>query len=106
MADPVSWFLIERGWRVLAADGSEVGQVDEVAGDSNEDIFNGLAVLTSALAKPRYVPAEQVAEITDGAVRVSLSPEQVEQLGEYVEPPPSTQLEPEKKGGFFRRRFR
>ena len=106
MADPVSWLLIERGWKVLAADGSDVGQVDEVAGDSNEDIFNGLAVLTSALAKPRYVPAEQVAEITEGAVRLSLSPERVEQLEEFVEPPPSAQLEAERKPSFFRRLFR
>jgi hypothetical protein len=94
MADPVSWLLIEPGWKVLAADGSEVGQVDEVAGDSNQDIFNGLAVATSALGKPRYVPAEQVAEITQGAVRLSLTVEQVEGLGDYVEPPVSAQIEP------------
>jgi hypothetical protein len=99
MADPVSWLLIEPGWKVLAADGSEVGQVDEVAGDSNEDIFNGLAVATSALGKPRYVPAERVAEITEGAVRLSLSADQVEQLGEYLEPATSAQIEPESKGG-------
>ncbi len=99
MADPVSWLLIEPGWKVLAADGSEVGQVDEVAGDSNEDIFNGLAVATSALGKPRYVPAKRVAEITEGAVRLSLSAEQVEQLGEYLEPATSAQIEAESKRG-------
>jgi hypothetical protein len=94
MADPVSWLLIEPGWKVLAADGSEVGQVDEVVGDSNEDIFNGLAVATSVAGKPRYVPAEQVAEITEGGVRLSLGPDQVDRLEEYVEPPPSVQIEP------------
>jgi hypothetical protein len=99
MADPVSWLLIERGWKVLAADGSEVGQVDEVAGDSNQDIFNGLAVATSAFGKPRYVQAERVAEITEGAVRLSLSAEQVEHLGEYLEPATSAQIEPESKSG-------
>jgi hypothetical protein len=99
MADPVSWLLIEPGWKVLAADGSEVGQVDEVAGDSNEDIFNGLAVATSAVGKPRYVPAEQVAEITEGAVRLSLSAEEAERLGEYLEPATSAQIEPESKRG-------
>ncbi len=99
MADPVSWFLIEPGWRVVAADGSEIGKVDEVAGDSNQDIFNGLAVATSALGKPRYVPAEQVAEITEGTVRLSLTREQVERLGEYLEPATSAQIEPDSKGG-------
>jgi hypothetical protein len=94
MGDPVSWFMIEPGWKVLAADGSEVGQVDEVAGDSNEDIFNGLAVATSVAGKPRYVPAEQVAEITEGVVRLSLGPDGVDRLEEYVEPAPSVQIEP------------
>ena len=33
MADPVSWLMIEPGWRVEAADGEEVGRVLEVTGD-------------------------------------------------------------------------
>jgi hypothetical protein len=100
MADPVSWLMIKPGWKVLAADGSEAGEVDEVAGDDNADIFDGLAIATSALGKPRYVPSEQVAEITDGAVRLSLSPQQVGQLGEYLEPATSAEIEPDSKGGF------
>jgi hypothetical protein len=99
VADPVSWLMIEAGWKVLASDGSEVGKVDEVTGDSNADIFDGLAIATSALGQPRYVPAEQVAEITEGTVRLQLSPEQVERLGEYEEPATSAQIEPESKGG-------
>jgi hypothetical protein len=99
MADPVSWLLIRPGWKVVAADGSEVGEVDEVAGDETQDIFNGLAVARSALGKPRYVPSEQVAEITDGTVRLSLTAEQAEQLGEYLEPATSAEIEPESRGG-------
>src|SRR5207237_4642092 len=93
VADPVSWLLIEPGWKVLAADGSEVGKVDEVTGDSNADIFDGLAIATSALGKPRYVPSEQVAEIVEGTVRLKLSPEQVEALDEYLEPATSAEIE-------------
>jgi hypothetical protein len=99
MADPVSWFMIETGWKVLAADGTQVGEVDEVAGDSSEDIFDGLAIATSAFGKPRYVPSEQVAEITEGAVRLALTREEVEQLGEYLEPATSAEIESESKGG-------
>jgi hypothetical protein len=99
VADPVSWFLIEPGWKVLAADGSEVGSVDEVTGDSNADIFDGLAVATTALGRPRYVPSEQVAEITEGTVRLKLSPEQVAGLGEYEEPATSAEIEPDDHGG-------
>ena len=99
MADPVSWLLIRPGWKVVAADGSEVGEVDEVAGDDTEDIFDGLAVATGAFAKPRYVPAEQVGQITEGVVHLTLTRDQVEQLGEYLEPATSAEIEPESKGG-------
>ena len=99
MADPVSWLLIRPGWKVYASDGSEVGEVDEVAGDDTEDIFDGLAIATTAFGKPRYVPAEQVASITENAVRLSLTPQQVEELGEYLEPATTAEIEPESKGG-------
>lgn len=105
MADPVSWLLIEPGWKVLAADGSDVGQVDEIVGDSNEDIFNGLAIATSVAGKPRYVPAERVAEITEGAVRLSLDADEVDRLEEYAKPPPSVQIEPSAGRGEGWRRF-
>jgi hypothetical protein len=99
MADPVSWLMIETAWKVLASDGTEVGEVDEVVGDSSEDIFDGLAIATSAFGKPRYVPSEQVAEITEEVVRLSLAPEQVTQLREYLEPATSAEIEPDSKGG-------
>ena len=99
MADPVSWLMIETGWTVLAADGTEVGKVDEVAGDSSADIFDGLAVATSALGKPRYVPAEEIASIEPGIVRLRLTRDAAEQLGEYLEPATSAEIEPDSKGG-------
>ena len=99
MADPVSWLMIEAGWKVLAADGTEIGEVDEVAGDSSRDIFDGLAIATSALGRPRYVPAEAVAEIIEGTVRLSLTPEQAENLDEYLEPATTAEIEPESGGG-------
>lgn len=99
MADPVAWLMIEPGWTVLAADGTRVGEVDEVVGDSGADIFDGLAIATSMFGKPRYVPAEDVAEITEGTVRLALSSEQAEHLGEYREPATSARIEPESKTG-------
>lgn len=94
MADPVSWFVIEPGWTVVAADGSEIGQVEEVVGDTGTDIFNGLAVATRVLAKPKYVPAERVAEITDGVVRLDLSAERIKGLDDHEPQPPSTEFRP------------
>ena len=47
---------------MVAADGEEVGTVDEVLGDIDADIFNGLRPSSPACsAKPTYVPAEHVA---------------------------------------------
>lgn len=99
MTDPVSWRAVKPGWKVEAADGSQVGEVDEITGDDNADIFDGLAVATSALGHPRYVPAEKVAEITDGIVRLSLAPEEVAVLEEYRLPPTSLEVEPNAGGG-------
>ena len=73
MSDPVSWLLIEPGWEVVDANGDDVGKVEEVVGDREDDIFSGLNVATSLLGKPEFVPAERVSEITEG--RVQLSPD-------------------------------
>jgi hypothetical protein len=99
-ADPVSWLLIRPGWKVVASDGSEIGEVDEIAGDDSADIFDGLAVATSAFGKPRYVLSGQVGLITDGVVHLTISRAEVEQLGEYLEPATSAEIEPDSKGGF------
>jgi len=97
--DPVSWLLIRPGWKVVSSDGVEVGEVDEVAGDDEDDVFDGLALATSSFGKPRYVLAEQVGEITEGVVRLKLTRAQVEQLGEYLEPATSAEIEPDDRGG-------
>lgn len=101
MADPVSWFTIRPGWKVYASDGTEVGAVDELAGDKSQDIFDGLAVATSAFGKPIYVPAENVGQITDDErVELTLSVNEVANLGEYLEPATSETIEGDNKTGF------
>lgn len=100
--DPVSWLLIRPGWKVVSADDVEIGEVDEVAGDDERDVFDGLAVATSALGKPRYVPSEQVGEITEGVVRLTVTHAEVNRFGEYLEPATTAQIEPDDKGGVGR----
>lgn len=68
MSEPVSWFVVEPGWRVLGPGGEELGTVDEVLGDEEADIFNGLRVHSRPLAAPTYVPAERVTEIREGEI--------------------------------------
>jgi len=93
-ADPVSWLVVEHGWRVVASDGSAVGAVEEVIGDTGKDIFNGLSVSPGLLKRPKYVPAEAVAEIAEGEVRLALSKDEFGQLCEHDEPPESAEILP------------
>lgn len=65
MADPVSWLLIERGWEVVDASGARIGKVDEVLGDKETDIWDGLTV------SGEYVAAEDVATIVEGRITVN-----------------------------------
>ena len=100
--DPVSWFVIEPGWKVVDVQGHEVGTVDEVVGDSNDDIFNGLSISTSLLGRPRYVPSEQVGTITHGRVQLKLTKDQIGRLGEFEEPPTTAEILPDGAGAVRR----
>jgi uncharacterized protein YrrD len=93
VSEPVSWLVIERGWKVFDREGNELGKVEETVGDSNRDIFNGLTVASGLFAHGRYVPAERVAQITDGEIRLGLTKADFERLGEYEEPPPSERIQ-------------
>ena len=70
--EPVSWLVIEKGWRVVGRGGSELGIVDEVLGDEEKDIFNGLNVSSGLLSSLSYVPAERVVEIREGEIELDL----------------------------------
>jgi hypothetical protein len=52
-------------------------------------------VATGLLGTPRYVPAERVAQITEGRIRLAIDPDEFKRLDEYEEPPPSEQIRPE-----------
>jgi hypothetical protein len=86
VADPISWILLEPGHEVVTADGETLGKVEEVLGDTVADIFDGLAVSTGLLGKPKYVPAELVEWIDTEAVRLTISKDEAERLDEYTSP--------------------
>jgi uncharacterized protein YrrD len=84
--------MIEPGWPVVSADGEEIGKVEEVVGDTGNDIFNGLAVSTGLLGKPKYMPSERVAEIVEGEIRLDLPADALDSLADHEPQPPSTEL--------------
>ncbi len=83
MPDPVAWIVVERGWEVVSSDGQKIGTVDEVLGDQNADIFDGLAVAPGLLKKPKYVPAERVGEIVEGRLTLELTKDEFDALDDY-----------------------
>jgi hypothetical protein len=87
--------MIEPGWEVVAADGTEVGKVEKIVGDTGSDIFNGLSVVTGLLGKPKYVPAERVRTITEGQIELDLSEDAVDKLEDHELQPPSEQFRPD-----------
>jgi hypothetical protein len=72
MADPVAWKVIERGWAVFDASGTRVGAVDQIVGDAEADIFDGIAIDDSVLGPKKYVPSEDVDRIEEGAVHLTI----------------------------------
>jgi uncharacterized protein DUF2171 len=92
--DPVSWLLIDPGWKVVDAEAKEVGRVEEIVGDTGADIFNGLSISIGLLKGHRYVPAERVARITEGEVELELTRKELDALDKYERPPVSEQVLP------------
>jgi uncharacterized protein YrrD len=90
--EPVSWMLIEAGWTVIGSDGEQLGSVHEVMGDSNADIFNGLAVSPGMLRGSRYVPAERVAAIVEGRVELDFDSDEFRHLEEHRGTPASAEI--------------
>ena len=62
--DPVSWLMVEPGWKVVNAHGAKIGKVDEVLGDEQVDIFHGL------LVGGEEILAERIGEIREGEIRL------------------------------------
>jgi hypothetical protein len=92
MADPVSWFVIERGWKVVGSDGAELGRVDDIAGDTGKDIFSGIVVSEGLLKSRRFIPAERVTRIVEGEVHVDVGSEHAERLEQYEAPADQEQI--------------
>ena len=68
--DPVSWKVVEQGWKVLDEQGEEIGHVNEITGDPEADIFDGVEISHGLLSETEYVPSERVVEIREGEVVV------------------------------------
>jgi len=88
MADhgaPTSYLTLERGTRVVASDGDEVGTVEHVLAAPEEDIFDGLVVRTRD--GRRFVEGPLVGEIYERAVVLTIPAAGVARLPDPSENP-------------------
>jgi hypothetical protein len=69
--------------------------VHEVVGDTDKDIFNGLAVSPGFLRAARYVPAERVRTIVEGRIELDLDRDEFNRLDEHGDVPPSAEIRPD-----------
>ena len=65
MSEPVSWLLIEPGWKVLGPSGKKVGKVAQVLADEPSGIFHGL------LVDGDEILADRIAQIQDGEIHLA-----------------------------------
>jgi hypothetical protein len=96
MADPVSWLQIAQGWSVVGSDGAVVGTVEQVEGDKQADIFDGVAVKLTQSGQVCYLPGEQVGLIYPGEVTLKIGSAEAESLEPFQAPPPETKWVPGK----------
>jgi alkylation response protein AidB-like acyl-CoA dehydrogenase len=98
MADPVSWYAIEAGWDVQDRAGAVVGEVTEVVGDQDADIFDGLR-FEGEDGEERYVEAERVGEIVEGTVTIEAERDELEEGDDEVAEPGGAEIRADPEPG-------
>ena len=83
--EPVSWRTLIYGTAVMSSDGAQIGTVREVLGDDAADIFHGLRVRLEHGGRDVMVAADDVASLTEDAVRLDLTNSAVEALTDFHE---------------------
>jgi uncharacterized protein YrrD len=85
---PASYLTLGDGTAVHASGGEEVGKVAHVLADPDLDVFEGLVMRTGVLpGEHRFVDADQVAEIRERGVELTLSASEAQSLPQPSESP-------------------
>ncbi|MFN2587286.1 MAG: PRC-barrel domain-containing protein [Actinomycetota bacterium] len=80
---PIAWLALKEGTPILASDGTEVGRVTTVVADEQNDIFSGVAFRPGLLDGRRFVPADAIDRLTEGAVHLKISGRAIDALEPY-----------------------
>jgi hypothetical protein len=98
----IHYTAVPRGTPVYAADGTEIGTVDQVVDNYREHILDGI-VLRTAAGDLRFVDGPEVRRTAERGVTLSIGADEVERL-----PPPESgpgSFRPNVRGGRLSRLF-
>jgi hypothetical protein len=94
--EPISYIALEKGTKVVSAEGKEIGKVAHVLADWDDDIFEGIVIETGDRHRGYvFADAPHVGEIRSQAVILNLDAEQARSLPEPEPGPPVLETGPE-----------
>jgi hypothetical protein len=79
----VAWKAVPKHALVVASDGTELGAVEEILGDEEEDIFHGVALKRAEDGELVEVPAGRITKMTMEHVVTDLTPDEAKALPAY-----------------------
>ena len=93
---PISYLALGDGIAVYSSDGKELGRVEDVLAEPDEDIFDGFVIDTSVLpGGHRFVDAPEVGAIHERGVVLKLDAEAAEKLPEPSANPGVVEADPD-----------
>jgi PRC-barrel domain len=79
----VAWLAMPEKVPVMDEAGEEIGRVEELLGDREDDIFHGIVVKLARGGRKVEVRADRIPKITTERVYTDLAADELEQLPEY-----------------------
>jgi PRC-barrel domain len=76
----VSWMAVHQNASVVDRDGTNIGHVEAVLGDEEDDIFHGLALNLKGWGGHVELPADRIQRITADKIYTNLAPDEGESL--------------------------
>jgi len=79
----VAWLALPEKAPVMGEAGEEIGRVEGLLGDKEDDIFHGIVLKLAAGGRKVEVRADRIPKITTRRVYTDLAADELEQLPDY-----------------------
>lgn len=81
--EPIAYSALKAGTDVISSDGQDVGAVEHVLADEDEDVFDGIVIdVKTGPGGHRFVDAPEVSSCHEHAVLIAIPAADVEKLPE------------------------